>query len=640
MNVYALRRRLRAADESGPPLEKGNLEDSVFMKSTSGYSPDSFSGIATPVSCRWSAALILISVALGVSAATAASIDNPVIFSLDRSAGSTIQDRDPGYRPVYLVYADKERTADEAKALTDRLGMAMHLEEYKTRVYVVGPSNGTAYDDANDFTAFQNFIKSHRVSNLKIIAVGEGATFVNNVIAKNAYLVAGILTYGGSVAKSAVSSMPVPTYVHAKDPGVAKLYIQANGATGKANSASWATYTNPGLHKGLQRVVVSKLSDEKENLQQAFQNAWKTVFSKNYRFYMSQIESYNQAFDPLKYTEPWELEPYVMYDDLGMSCQAIAQDMPGYGMSLWYEYVPKAARSAKPKSVPLMIMMHGNGNDPRTQGESGGWPEVAAKNNIILASIEWQGRPTPGRGRVGAPPGVGARGADAAALLGGRVQGAGTPAGAAPQGQVYVPLGEKGTFAVIDLLFAKYPQIDPNRVYLSGLSAGAMNSLNWGVNNVARIAGVAASSAPFAAATLIDAAKNVKRDGNYLPMYFVAGTRDMYKPLPVNDTGRSVYSAIRAYALLDEIAVPEMPDLTLNELFGLKLDGQTWGDLGGTRALLGTLSNRLGVMIKLVGLDPYGHWNYKPAAEDIWAFLSRYSRDTATGKLVVHRSRY
>jgi poly(3-hydroxybutyrate) depolymerase len=593
------------------------------MKSTYGDSPNSFSGILKSPFCRWPATLILISVALGVSAATAASIDNPVIFSFDRSAGSTIQDRDPGYRPVYLVYADKERTADEAKALVDQLGMATHLEEYRTRVYVVGPSNGTAYDDANDFTAFQNFIKSHRASNLKIIAVGEGATFVNNVIAKNAYLVAGILTYGGTVAKGAVSSMPVPAYVHAKDQGVAKLYIQANGATSKANSASWTTYTNPGLHKGLQRVVVSKLSDAKENLQQAFQNAWKTVFSKNYRFYMSQIESYNQAFDPLKYTEPWELEPYVMYDELGMSYQAIAQDMPGYGMSLWYEYVPKAARSAKPKSVPLMIMMHGNGNDPRTQGESGGWPEVAAKNNIILASIEWQGRPTPGRGGAGAPPGAGGRGAE----------------GAAPQGPVYVPLGEKGTFAVIDLLLAKYPQIDPGRVYLSGLSAGAMNSLNWGINNVARIAGVEASSAPFAAATLIDAAKKVKADGNYLPMYCVAGTRDMYKPLPVNDTGRSFYSAIRAYALLDDITVPETPDLKVNELFGLKLDGQKWGDLGGTRALMGTLSNHLGVMIKLVGLDPYGHWNYKPAAEDIWAFLSRYSRDLTTGKLVVARTR-
>jgi hypothetical protein len=55
--------------------------------------------------------------------------------------------------------------------------------------------------------------------------------------------------------------------------------------------------------------------------------------------------------------------------------------------------------------------------------------------------------------------------------------------------------------------------------------------------------------------------------------------------------------------------------------------------------MIGTLSNRQGVMIKLVGLDPYGHWNFKPAAPDIWAFLSRYRRDLPTGKLLVARKR-
>jgi predicted esterase len=442
--------------------------------------------------------------------------------------------------------------------------------------------------------------------------------------------------------------MPVPAYVHATDPAVAKLYIQANGATAKVDEKALTTYTNPAAYKGLQRVVVSKLTDAKETPSQAFENAWETVFSHNYRLYMSQIESYNPAFDPLKYTEPWELETYVMYDELGMSYQAIAEDMPGFGMSLRYEYVPKAVLAAAPKSVPLVIMMHGNGNDPRTQGESAGWPEVAAKNNIVLCSIEWQGRPTPGRGGPpGAPGGSGqgrgpagasgqGRGAGGAIGQGRGAAGAsGQGRGAAVPEQAYVALGEKGTLAVLDLLLAKYPQIDPGRVYFTGLSAGAMNSLNWGMDNVARIAGIGVSSAPFAAATLLDTEKQVKASGNYMPMYFVAGTHDQYKPLPVNDTPRSIYTAIRAYAALDDITVPNAPDMKVNEIFGLKLDGQTWGELGGTHAMIGTLSNSQGVMIKLVGLDPYSHWNYKPAAADIWAFLSRYRRDLATGKLVV-----
>jgi hypothetical protein len=292
----------------------------------------------------------------------------------------------------------------------------------------------------------------------------------------------------------------------------------------------------------------------------------------------------------------------VMYDELGMSYQAVTEDLPGLGLSLRYEYLPQAAMAAAPKTAPLVIMMHGNNNDPRIQGESAGWPELAAKSNIILTSIEWQGRTS-------------------------------------QEKTVFAAIGEKGTMILLDHLLAKFPQIDPSRVYLTGLSAGAMNSLNWGIDNVSRIAAVAASSAPFSTAALIENAAKVKADHNYLPMYFVAGTHDMYKPLPVNTTQRSFYGAIRAYALLDDIKAPDAPDLSLNELFGLKLDGQTWGDMGGTRALTGTLSNSQGVMIKLVGLDPYGHWNYKPAAADIWAFLSRYRRDLVSGKLVVTTGR-
>jgi hypothetical protein len=172
-------------------------------------------------------------------------------------------------------------------------------------------------------------------------------------------------------------------------------------------------------------------------------------------------------------------------------------------------------------------------------------------------------------------------------------------------------------------------------VYLTGLSAGAMNSFAYGLSNVSRIAGVAGASAPFGPPALLDAAQKAQATGLQLPMYAIAGTKDMYKPLPVNSTPRSFYSIIRAFALLDDIKVPETPDLAVNELFGVAMDGQRWGELGGTRAMLGTLGNDRGVMIKLVALDPYGHWNFKPAAEDMWAFLSRYQRDPITGRLDV-----
>jgi hypothetical protein len=103
----------------------------------------------------------------------------------------------------------------------------------------------------------------------------------------------------------------------------------------------------------------------------------------------------------------------------------------------------------------------------------------------------------------------------------------------------------------------------------------------------------------------------------------------------VNDTPRSFYTVIRAFATVDDITVPDAPDLSVNEMFGLRLDGPGWSALGGRRAMIGGLSNRQGVMMRLVALDPYGHWNFKPAAEDMWAFLSRFRRDPATAALQI-----
>jgi poly(3-hydroxybutyrate) depolymerase len=548
--------------------------------------------------CRFLRAIVLWTIFLCASSVTA---QDPVIYTDNRTTSSTFRDRGPSYAPTYLIYADKQRTADEAKQLIADLGLAAHLDEYKSRAFVVGPSNGTAYGPA-DLTAFQDLLRTRRSANLKVIGVGAGATFVNSVIAKYAFAVAGILTYGGTVDKGVTSSIPVPAYVHASDRAVAQLYIAANGATAKIDdSRAFTTYANPNPHAGLQRVVVSKLPDGRETLAQAFENAWKTVLSRNYRLYMTQTESYSQGFDPNDHTEPWELEPYVMYDELGVRYEAVTEDLAGIGLSLRYEYIPRKALKAPPNSVPLVIMLHGNNNDPRIQGESSGWVEVAAKHTIMLTSIEWQGRTA--------------------------------------QDTTFAAVGEAGTMALLDRLQAKYPQIDPSRVYFTGLSAGAMNSFSYGMNNLKRIAGVAGHSAPFGPPPLLEAATKAKTAGQYLPMYAIAGNRDMYKPLPVNQTPRSFYNVIRAFALVNDITVSGGPDLAVNEMFGLKLEGPGWSELAGRRAMVGTLSNRQGVMIKLVALDPYGHWNFKPAAEDMWAFLSRFRRNVTTGALQVDSTR-
>ena len=66
-----------------------------------------------------------------------------MIYTDNRATSSTFRDRGTSYAPTYLIYADKQRTADDAKQLIDDLGLPAHLDEYKARAFVVGPSDGT-----------------------------------------------------------------------------------------------------------------------------------------------------------------------------------------------------------------------------------------------------------------------------------------------------------------------------------------------------------------------------------------------------------------------------------------------------------------------------------------------------------------
>ena len=143
----------------------------------------------TCVRGRTAAAAVLI---LALSVCAVAAFQDSVVYTEARASASTYRDRGPSYAPIYIIYPDRPRSADEARALIDELGMLKHIDEYKARALVVGPVNGSTYDQTKDLEAFKDLLRSRPSSNLKIIGIGAGATFVNNVVAKYAFAVSGI----------------------------------------------------------------------------------------------------------------------------------------------------------------------------------------------------------------------------------------------------------------------------------------------------------------------------------------------------------------------------------------------------------------------------------------------------------------
>ena len=125
---------------------------------------------------------------------------------ITRDTCKSVEGRFPGFSPFFVIYPDKPCDASEAAALTDELGIASYAHTYSGTVCVMNPL-GKEYDAVKDLEAYKNFLNKMRVfTNLKIIGIGKGATFVNRTIAGHAGAVAGIVSLNGDRKSTRLNS--------------------------------------------------------------------------------------------------------------------------------------------------------------------------------------------------------------------------------------------------------------------------------------------------------------------------------------------------------------------------------------------------------------------------------------------------
>lgn len=513
--------------------------------------------------------------------------------------------------PIYLIYPDKKVDENGAKKVLTDLGITNHIEEYATVAYIMNPVNDT-YDNDMDkqrYIQMLDYLADKDVagfeannSNIKVIGIGKGATFVNDVISLNSWCIAGIMTYGGTRTDTTTKNIPVPAYLHGQNSKTIQYYVNSNEATKISSENKLDTYVS--TSNKLQRVVVSQKTDIEESLAQAFENAWKNIFCKNYRMNNNEGEFYNLGFT--KFKHPYELVSYVMYDDLNMTCDSVTgsltKDATEDKPNQWYQYFPKNLSSKEKSSVPLVILLHGNTNDNRIQAETSGWIEKASKEGFACVAPEWQA------------------------------------SSYCFSGEKYTRLYEEGTMALIDYLVEKYPQLDASRVYLTGISAGAKRAEEWGITNSKKIAAVEATAGRERNDIIQSAIEN-KQEGCYVPLYVMGGTNDTIVTFPIKKSDienneQSPYHSILAYCHINDIKIPAFPDLKLNKYYGIALDNQGTYMYNHQQVYAGTLSNDVGVMLKAVTLEPYAHWNSKEMIDDIWDFFKNYARDIETGELI------
>ena len=220
-----------------------------------------------------------------------------------------IEGRSYNHAPTFFIYPDKKLDEAAAKALVEEFDMKDVLKANHTTVFVINPV-GDKYDNVKDFEGFKEVFDRARSGNLKVIGIGNGATFVNTVLAPTdaAGHIAGILTIDGKPGKTPAQSWGVPAYVTGKNATkVAKPYIALNKAVKKGDR-----YVN--AEEELLTVVIDETVGA--SLAETFDKAWNELFVKNLRFNNYKHTHYEGA----KYGQygPYELEPYTVHEALSL----------------------------------------------------------------------------------------------------------------------------------------------------------------------------------------------------------------------------------------------------------------------------------------------------------------------------------
>lgn len=512
-------------------------------------------------------------------------------LSLYYGGPTRAEGRSYNFTPSFLVYPDGKLDQAGASALLDALDMQKVLDDNYGTVLVLGPA-GDQYSEA-DFDAFAGLVNTFNPGNLKVIGLGAGATFVNQVLApKAAGCIAGIMTVDGKPGKKASDSPGVPAYVAGKNAAkVAKVY------------ESWNA---PHADEPLLQVFTSS----EKSLSAQFAEAWDKVLGCNYRFNNEKHTYYDGT--PFGKYGVYELEPYANPEALGIRRivrEVPVGDAPGIRPDekyLWYEYWPEEKLADAPEaSVPLVVLLHGNMNDPRTQAETSGFLQIAGEERIVLVEMEWQGSPN------------------------------------------YRGLGHDGVESVVRTLLAEHPQLDPSRVYAEGLSAGSMTATALGIKKSHIFAAVGGHSAGvfstpkmtvFPSYDVLYHEAAQKRDKVQIAYFCVFGTADFVVPYTREGAPRdnSYLNAWNLYRLMNGFPTLEALDFSKDEVFGQELSGReriVTNKGNGIVMETGDLCKDNVPLMRFVAVMDYGHWNFVPAARLMWDYFKHFRRDPSTKEL-------
>ena len=383
---------------------------------------------------------------------------------------------------VIFVYPDEPfASQEEAYAKLEEMGLIDIAESAPAYIICPDPLNGESYtqEDLNVYYESQIYLAGGKIisftpptgeyerrtyNNLQyIIAEGDGATFVNNVLSQNASRIAAILTFGGEMDEDLEPGLALPAYLVDPCDTALNYYKTVNATDSEPSPGHFvnSSYTE-------KQVIVKDGSSSFDA--QIIADAWGSLLSRITRAPMLNDVVAN-TFD----MSEWVLMSWPNYEELGLTVKEHTYSYDGKDY-VAYDYIPGSYTGDE--AVPLVVLLHGFSEDPLCPAATCGWADVAAEEGFILVAPDYVND----------------------------IESKGIAVDCVMQ--------------IVTESIEAY-NIDPSRVYLTGFSMGGMNTFFTSYLNTE----VFAAIAPMAGFPILDGFETKAAEYD-LPTFFLTGLAD------------------------------------------------------------------------------------------------------------------
>ena len=535
-----------------------------------------------------------------------------------------------------VVYSDQSFDSKEkALAYLKELGLIDIIEEARGSVILVTPSDpeeGFTAKDQQHYYQLQTALFSINAAGtqdgeavtyvdasyyggygfLYVIGLGEGATFLNNYVASSfdyVSRIAGMLLVDGKMDRIRQVADHVPVYLVNAPESVAEKYEAANEVDALIREGDKTIRYNQQFP--LRKVVT--LAAKEANKAEVIKDAYYNLFIKAQRG-QEMLQGLYSASTPYQGygadSAPYSLSPrnalingvtvdgiyeFTRVDD---RFQDIKTENGEY-LQTWYEYLPEEIvnGTAKEGSIPLILALHGGGDDPRQYVDGQGYLELAGKERLAIVAPE------------------------KGSLHTNAVNGKSLLAQVLPE--------------LVKSVLAAYPALDASRVYVTGYSMGCIASFEaiFGAPELfaaaypqAGIAGVAPTEEQAARFANINVPLMISTSEYDSPKNVVPETKNIVDEF---------YNLISTCKVLNGLAPLPAADFEKYPLAGFSPDVYTESKLGEYTMHTWSFQDAEGVpMVGLTYMDGIVHCLYPQYANMVWDFVKHYSRDLTTNQIV------